>query len=90
MRRSVSDAVISGGVLLILVGVLAAIDPRVREHVGALIGQSSPGTTRAASEQFGSLAFTMLVAVRDQSIEHAPMTIFVVAAMALFITMIRT
>ena len=90
MRRVISDAVISGCVLLFLVAVLAAFDPRVREHIGMLVGQSTSIGSSGAGRQVGSIAWTMFVAVRDQSIDHAPMTIFVVAATVLFVTMFRT
>jgi hypothetical protein len=69
---------------------LAASDARVRDQVAAHLS-SRPATELASA---GALAkdVTMIVfqAARDQSIEHAPLVIFIVAGGALLLFMLRT
>jgi hypothetical protein len=91
VRRTLSDALISGSVLLILVVALVSIDPRVRDHVRTFISApSSASTATGGSSSLGGIATAMIIAARDQSINHAPMMIFVVAATVLFVFMLRT
>ena len=90
MRRVMSDALISAASLTVLLIGLVAIDDRVRERVVSVVenGQvsSSVGAvTRTVSDVTGIL----LLAARDQSIDNAPMAVFVVAATALVLAMLR-
>jgi hypothetical protein len=87
VRRAFSDFVISGSVLLLLLVTLVLIDPRVREHVASFISNTSPS---AAGSQLGDVAYAMIVAARNQSLDHAPLMIFVVVATVLFLAMVRT
>jgi len=91
MRRVVSDALISLGAVLLLLVALVSIDERVRERVERLV------TTAPSSSQIGSvgadienMSTLMYRAARDQSVEHAPMVIFAVAAAVLTLFMVRT
>lgn len=90
MRRVFSDAVISGIVLALLVAGLALIDPRVREHVATFVSTSAPSTAAGASTQLADVTSALFIAARDQSIDHAPMMIFVVVATVLFLAMFRS
>ncbi len=90
MRRVVSDALISAGALTVLLIGLVAIDDRVRERIVSVVENgevsSSVGSvTRTVSDVTGIL----LLAARDQSIDNAPMAVFVVAATALVLAMLR-
>ena len=90
MRRLFSDAVISGLVLMLLLAVLVAIDPRVREHAVALVTTAAPSSAAGARSQLADVTSAIVAAARDQSVEHAPMMIFVVVASVLFVAMFRT
>jgi regulator of RNase E activity RraA len=79
----------AGAGLLVLV--LAAIDPRVRDAVAALTSGRAPvGELATFSAQVEGVAVTILGAVRDQSIEHAALTIFALGALVLLLFMTRT
>jgi hypothetical protein len=90
-RRAIGDALMSMGALIVLLGMLAAFDDRVREQLSL---RMSPGQPTAQIAQAGatvrSLSSVFIEAVRDQSIEHAPMVIFVGAGALLLLFMLRT
>jgi hypothetical protein len=70
---------------------LAAIDARVRAQVAnVLSGRGPSGELVEAGGRMQDLAAVMLQAIQDQSIEHAPLVIFAVAAMILVLFMLRT
>lgn len=91
MRRATRSFVTgAAGISTVVVG-LVVIDPRVREQAAALAaGRGPTGELVSASEQLQQFGFVALQAVRDQSIEHAPLTIFALAALVLFVLMLRT
>jgi ABC-type xylose transport system permease subunit len=90
VRRAFGDALISAAALLVLLVGLVAIDDRVRDRVLSVIQtgdvSSSVGSvTSVASDVAGVL----MMAARDQSLDHAPLAVFVVAATALVLAMLR-
>lgn len=91
IRRAFGDALISAGALVALILMLAAFDGRVREQLSLRIGSG-----RASAQVVGAgaavrdLTGVVADAVRDQSIEHAPLVIFVLAATVLVLFMLRT
>jgi hypothetical protein len=91
MRRRFGDVLMSAGAVLGLILTLAALDARVREYLTLRL---SAGTTSAQVADAGTtvrdLAGVVFVAVRDQSIEHAPLVLFVLAATVLMLFMLRT
>ena len=91
MRRATRSSVTSAaGIGTILVG-LVVIDPRVREQAVALASGKGPtGEFVSVGERAQELGYVALQAVRDQSIEHAPLTLFALAALVLFVLMLRT
>jgi hypothetical protein len=91
MRRPFAGALTAAGGLLALVIGLAAIDERVRDQVTRVIQRGGPTeelTTMGARLQ--DLVAIGAQAVRDQSIEHAPLVIFALAAAVLVLFMLRT
>ena len=90
MRRAFGDALISAAALVVLLIGLVAIDDRVRERVQLVIqtGDLSSGFESATS-MAGDVAEVLVMAVRDQSLDHAPLAVFVVAATALVLAMLR-
>jgi hypothetical protein len=75
----------------VLVLVLALVDYRVRAEIGRLASGRPPSQeVLAAGENAQNLAYIVVHAVRDQSIEHAPLTIFGLVALVLVLLMLRT
>ena len=90
MRRVISDALISLGAVLLLLVALVSIDDRVRERVEGLVTAPSSSEIAGVGAQIESVSRVMYKAARDQSIDHAPMVIFAVAATVLVLFMLRT
>lgn len=90
MRRARAFLTAATGVA-ILVMVLALVDDRVRDQADRIVhGQTPSSDITMAGEQAQDMAYVFMHAVRDQSIEHAPLTIFGLAALVLVIFMTRT
>jgi hypothetical protein len=90
VRRLFSDAVISALALLLLLAGLVVIDPRVREHAANFVTTSAPSSAAGAGTQLADVTSAIVLAARDQTFDHAPMTIFVVVATVLFVAMFRS
>jgi hypothetical protein len=89
--RAFSDVLISVAALLTLIVMLAAFDVRVREQLSLRVGAGSSSTQVAdASVAIRDVVSVVVAAVRDQSIAHAPLVIFVLAATVLVLFMLRT
>ena len=90
MRRVFGDALISGAALVVLLVGLMVIDVTVRDRVLSVVqsGEISSSLSSMLSTA-GSVAGVLLVAARDQSLDHAPLAVFVVAATALVLAMLR-
>jgi hypothetical protein len=87
MRARLGDALISLGALAVLAVTLISIDTRVREHIVRMASGTSVGDAEATA---GDLASLVLAAVRDQTLAHAPLAIFALAATVLVLCMLRT
>ena len=87
MRPKASDVLITLGALAVLVTALVALDKRVRDHIAVWLSGASLTDTGTRLTDLGSV---MLTALRDQSIEHAPLAVFVTAAVVLVVFMLRT
>ena len=91
MQRRFSEFLISAGALVALIVVLAAFDGRVREQIELRLAAGSASEQVAdAGGVVRDLAAVIFDAVRDQSIQHAPLVIFVLAATTLLEFMLRT
>ncbi|MBI3493156.1 MAG: hypothetical protein HY047_15460 [Acidobacteria bacterium] len=91
LRRAFSDALVSAAVLGSLMLALVAADGRVRDHVMPRFGGPHPSTALThAGGQVRDIVAIVVEAVRDQSVEHAPLLIFVLVATALLLAMSRT
>jgi len=88
-RPVVGDAVVSLSTLGVLVLALVAIDDRVREQIVLRIGRGPTAQIADVGSRIGDVAMIVAVAARDQSIEHAPLMIFVLAASVLVLFMLR-
>ena len=91
MRRIFGDALISMGALVALLTALVFVDDRVREQVSLRFSGAQPSTELAnAGAHLRNLATVVMEAARDQSLEHAPILIFALAAVVLVLFMLRT
>ena len=92
IHRAFGDVLISVGALLALIVILAAFDGRVREQISLRIGSGARASAQVAeaSAALHDLTTVVMDAVRNQSIEHAPLVIFVLAATVLVLFMLRT
>ena len=89
-RRTISFITTATGACSIVVG-LAVIDERVRGEVAALLsGRAGSGEIVGFGGRVEELGLIAMQAVRDQSIEHAPLTLFALVALILFVLMFRT
>ena len=80
----------AGGMVALVIG-LCAIDNRVRGQVVRLLDGRGPSPEiSSVNAQFQGFVFTVIQAIKDQSIEHAPLVIFGLAAMVLVLLMLRT
>jgi hypothetical protein len=89
-RRFVTDSLISMSGLLLLLVTLVSIDGRVRDQVMSVVHGSPTSQLKSTGGQIRRTVAVMYDAARDQSIEHAPMTIFAGVAIVLTVFMLRT
>ena len=91
MRRALGDAAISLFALIALLVALVSVDDRVRERVASVVG-TTPNTSQlvGAGREISGLVTLVFDAVKDQSVAHAPLVIFAVAATVLVLFMVRT
>jgi len=91
MRRPWGEALMSIGTLAVILLVLVAVDDRVRDQFSLRFMSSRPSAgIAAASQQARDLTSVIAEAARDQSLAHAPMLIFALAAVVLVLFMLRT
>ena len=90
-RRSALDAVLTIAPPLLLLAFLVAYDDRVREQLSLrLAPEHAAHALIAAGSTARSLASVLADAGRDQTIAHAPLLIFAMAATGLTLFMVRT
>ena len=91
MRRVINDALISVGALIVLIVGLVSVDERMRERLAAALSDPpSSAQLVSAGNRVHDVAAVLIMAAKDQSIEHAPLMIFGVAATILVLFMLRT
>jgi hypothetical protein len=75
---------------LVVFGALVAVDDRVGRHVRALVSHTPAGEVNEVTNRFSALGQAIVMAARDQSIDHAPMLVFTAVAIVLVFFMVRT
>ncbi len=90
MRRGFGETIMSVGALAVLLLALVMFDDRVREQVWLRLSAQPAAQLTEAGAEVRNLASVIYDAARDQSIEHAPLMIFVFAATVLVMLMLRT
>jgi len=73
-----------------VLGTLVALDPRVGHRLSQFVVGSRGGEFRGAAEQAHALGTALLDALKDQSIDHAPLLVFTAVAVLLVGFMVRT
>jgi hypothetical protein len=88
--RVFGGAMAATSLAAVLIG-MSAMDHRVHEQVSRAVngGGLSPEMA-SATHRLQEAVFAALDAVRDSSMDHAPLTIFALAAMVLLLFMLRT
>jgi len=90
VRRAFGDALISVAALVILLAVLVAVDGRVRDQVVGMVSHDAWSSDASRVQaQLRSVTSVILRTAKDQSIDHAPLVVFVVAGTALVLAMLR-
>jgi hypothetical protein len=90
-KRAIGDAMISVGAVCALIVLLVAFNAPLREEIAMRVNAGRPAVQAANLEStIRNVASILFVAARDQSIEHAPLVLFVLAAIVLFMFMLRT
>jgi hypothetical protein len=91
VRRVVGDGLITAGGALTLVLALVLFDDRVREQLRAVLDPHHPASMLSGmGSRVSEIVAIVAVAARYQSLEHAPLVIFSLAAIVLTIFMLRT
>ena len=90
MRRGLREALMSAGTVVVLLLVLVGFDDRVREQVSLHLNARPSVELASAGRQMGDLTAVLTHAVREQSLGHAPLLIFTLAAAVLVLFMLRT
>jgi hypothetical protein len=90
MRRVMNDAMITAGSALALIAGLVMIDANVREQISLRLASHPAATLAATSTGLRDFTAVIWMAARDQTIEHAPLAIFTLAAVVLVLFMLRT
>jgi hypothetical protein len=90
MRRGFREALMSGGTVVVLLLVLIGFDDRVREQVSMRVHAGPSVELASAGRQLGDLTTVITHAAREQSLGHAPLLIFTLAAAVLVLFMLRT
>ena len=91
MKRAFGDTLISIGALATLLTMLIMFDGRVREQVSMRFAGRTPSSELAdAGHRMRDLLSVVMEAARTQSLDHAPLVIFVLASTVLVLFMLRT
>ena len=90
MRRVFGEALMSAGSVAVLLIVLVAVDDRVREQISQRFMTRPSVELASAGHQISSFTSVIIAAARGQSIAHAPLLIFALAASVLVLFMLRT
>ena len=90
VRRGLNEVLMSFGAVMLLLTLLVSFDDRVREQFSLRLSSRPSTELAAAGQQVRDLTEVIFDAVRDQTLDHAPMVIFVLAAGVLVLFMLRT
>jgi hypothetical protein len=90
VRRALEDGLITAAGVLMLLAVLVSVDQRVRERLTDVLRPGNPTAEIAnMSSKASKTAAILATAIKDQSIDQAPLVVFVAAGGGLFLAMLR-
>jgi hypothetical protein len=90
VRRALEDGLIAAAGVLLILMLLVSADQRVRERVSDAIRPGNPSTEIANVTARVTRAASILVrAIKDQSLDQAPLVVFAAAGGGLFLAMLR-
>jgi hypothetical protein len=90
MRRAFGEVLMSVGTVAVVLLVLVAVDDRVRGEMSQRFLSNPTQQIVSAGQHASNLTTVIAVAAREQSLAHAPMLIFALAAAVLTLFMLRT
>ena len=90
MRRAFREALMSAGTVTVLLLALVAVDDRVRAAVSRVFTTRPSMELAGTGQQVSDLTHAIAEAARSQSLAHAPLLVFALAAGVLVVFMLRT
>jgi hypothetical protein len=90
MRRAFGEAMMSAATVALLLLVLVAVDDRVRSQLSLRLVSHPTEQLTTVGQHARDLTSVIAQAAHDQSLAHAPLLIFTLAATVLVLFMLRT
>jgi hypothetical protein len=90
MRRAFGEALMSAGTVALVLLVLIGIDDQVRSELSLRLMAHPTEQLATAGQQARHITTVIATAAREQSLAHAPLLIFALAAAVLVLFMLRT
>jgi hypothetical protein len=90
IRQTLNDALLTAGTLTLLLLCLVAVDDRVRTQLALRFSARASTQFVDAGTQVQDMMAVVSDALRQQSLEHAPLILFVFAGTILVLFMFRT
>ena len=90
MSRGFVEALMSAGAVILLLLMLVAIDPRVREQIAEPFSSRPSVVLSSAGSRVRDAGNAIAKAARDKSLANAPLLIFGLSATILVLFMLRT
>jgi hypothetical protein len=90
MARRAKETVGSVLCALVILGVLVSVDPQVRMKASAIFDDPMGGAVSPWGDQLKDLGGALVGALKEQSIENAPLLVFAVVGGMLFLFMLKT
>ena len=87
-KFGIRDGAVSAAVFGVVLFALVSADPRVHDHVSDLFGGA--GSVGPWGDRLSDLGSALWVAVKDQSIDNAPMLVFATVGAVLTLFMVKS
>jgi hypothetical protein len=88
LKLGIRDTAVSAAVFAVILGALVFADPRVHDHVSELFGGG--GTIGPWGDRVGDLGSALWMALKDQSIDNAPLLVFATVGTVLTLFMFKS
>jgi len=87
-KFGIRDGAVSAAVFAIVLFALVSADPRVHDHVSELLGGT--GSVGPWGDRLSDLGSALWMAMKDQSIDNAPMLVFTTVGAVLTLFMFKS